>query len=262
MKIEISQVFASNSKANEFDVRQMKKALNRLGYYQPLEKTGITGIPDAAIFMALKSFQKDHGITATGTAKPNDATIHNLNEQTSKIPSGRYIWRTVGDNKVRKAHAELDGTMRDWSTSPYPGEEPNCRCWAESIENDEIHDPPIKPLYPELLIIPALRTRSILSLLGRSAARIIQSAAHSRVKMDDTRTWPKSPASGRLREGLPSRQKPRTRGEKSLYDERGGEWRYAKDDKYHNPHWDYKESPSSSWKNIPIDDKPILKGEE
>lgn len=35
MKIELSQPFAVNSKVDEFDVKQMKKVLNRLGYYQP-----------------------------------------------------------------------------------------------------------------------------------------------------------------------------------------------------------------------------------
>ena len=41
MKIELSQPFAANGKVDEFDVKQMKKTLNRLGYYQPYEKVGI-----------------------------------------------------------------------------------------------------------------------------------------------------------------------------------------------------------------------------
>ena len=41
MKIELKLPFAANSSVDDFDVRQMKKALNRLGYYQPNEKTGI-----------------------------------------------------------------------------------------------------------------------------------------------------------------------------------------------------------------------------
>ena len=39
MKLELSKPFASNGAVDEFDVRQIKKALNRLGYYQPFEKT-------------------------------------------------------------------------------------------------------------------------------------------------------------------------------------------------------------------------------
>ena len=75
MKIKLSKPFAANSAVDEFDVRQIKKALNRLGYYQPYEKTGITGIPDAAVFEALKAFQKDQGLRPTGTARPGNETV-------------------------------------------------------------------------------------------------------------------------------------------------------------------------------------------
>ena len=133
MDIKLNKPFAANSAVDEFDVRQMKKALNRLGYYQPYEKTGITGIPDAGVFSALKSFQKDQGLQATGTARPGDETIAKLSSEAGKKKSGKYIWRTVGDNKVRDSHAELSGTIRDLADSPDPGEEFNCRCWAEPV---------------------------------------------------------------------------------------------------------------------------------
>ena len=118
---------------DEFDVRQMKKALNRLGYYQPYEKTGITGIPDTEVFAALKSFQNDQGLQPTGTARPGDETVRTLSGEASQKKNGKYVWRTVADNKVRDSHAELNGTVRDLSNSPDPGEEFNCRCWAEPI---------------------------------------------------------------------------------------------------------------------------------
>jgi hypothetical protein len=70
MNITLTKPFAANSAVDEFDVNQMKKALNRLGYYQPFAKTGITGIPDAAVFTALKNFQTDQGLRATASAKP------------------------------------------------------------------------------------------------------------------------------------------------------------------------------------------------
>ena len=41
--------------------------------------------------------------------------------------------------------------MRDFAEHPDPGEEFNCRCWAEPIEEG------IRPVYPELLLIPLLR---------------------------------------------------------------------------------------------------------
>lgn len=43
--------------------------------------SGITGIPDAGVFAALKSFQKDQGLTPTGTAKPGDDTVKALNKE-------------------------------------------------------------------------------------------------------------------------------------------------------------------------------------
>jgi SPP1 gp7 family putative phage head morphogenesis protein len=124
------------------DVRLIKKALNRLGYYIPYAKVGITDIPDQAVFDALKKFQSDKGLRATGTAKPGDATITALNTETAKTPEGYYIWRTVGDNKVRDAHAALNGTVRSWGDTPEPGTEFNCRCWAEAIEEEKLgpHD--------------------------------------------------------------------------------------------------------------------------
>lgn len=59
MKIELSKPFASSSLVEEYDVVQVKKALNRLGYYFPYEKVGITGIADKEVFETLKKFQKD-----------------------------------------------------------------------------------------------------------------------------------------------------------------------------------------------------------
>jgi peptidoglycan hydrolase-like protein with peptidoglycan-binding domain len=76
MTIKLSKPFAPNSQVDEYDVRQIKKALNRLGYYQPYEKTGITGIPDREVFEALKEFQKDNSLQPTGETKPGDESIH------------------------------------------------------------------------------------------------------------------------------------------------------------------------------------------
>ncbi len=164
MKIKLNKPFAANSAVDEFDVRQVKKTLNRLGYYQPYEKTGITGIPDAGVFKALKEFQKDQGLRYTGAAKPGDETVKALNSESANKISGKYIWRTVGDEKVRDSHAELDGTVRDLSDSPDPGEDFNCRCWAEPVDENPYPDA-IKPFYPELLLIPALKLERIIKIL-------------------------------------------------------------------------------------------------
>lgn len=87
----------------------MKKALNHLGYYQPYEKTGMTGIPDAGVFSALKSFQKDQGLQPAGSERQGDKTVSRLGSETDKKKSGKYILQTVSDSKVRESYAALDG---------------------------------------------------------------------------------------------------------------------------------------------------------
>ncbi len=156
MEITLNKPFARNGKADEADVLTVKRALNRLGYYQPYEKIGITEIPDAAIFDALKKFQQSHGLKPTGEAKPGDETITTLADKIENAPNGNYIWRTVEDDKVRASHEQYNRTTRAWSGSPNPGEDENCRCWAEPIKDG------INPVYPELFLIPASKIGSFI----------------------------------------------------------------------------------------------------
>ena len=50
-----------------------------------------------------------------------------------------YIWRTVGDERVRDTHEEVDGQYFSWDSPPsetddnHPGEDYQCRCWAEPV---------------------------------------------------------------------------------------------------------------------------------
>lgn len=50
-----------------------------------------------------------------------------------------YTWRTVGDERVRKTHDEVDGRVFQWGSPPdetdgnEPGQDFQCRCWAEPI---------------------------------------------------------------------------------------------------------------------------------
>lgn len=74
--------------------------------------------------------------------------------------------------------------------------------------------------------------------------------------MSHPKTWPDPPTDKKpLHEGLPSRKKPRERGEKSLYDSEGGEWRPHKPDKYHpEGHWDYKPpGKDRPWQHKPVE---------
>ena len=145
MEIRLKKFFSSNSKVDEYDVSKIKHALNRLGYYVPFEKVGMTGISDKAVFAGLKLFQKDHDLQVTGEVRPNDATIQKLNQEIAKKPEGKYIWRTVDDDKVRSSHALLNRKIRSWGEFPDPTEEYNCRCWAEPISGPEIEKEELPP---------------------------------------------------------------------------------------------------------------------
>lgn len=49
-------------------------------------------------------------------------------------PVTHYVWRTLGDDKVRLSHARNDGRLFAWSDPPetgHPGETFNCRCRAD-----------------------------------------------------------------------------------------------------------------------------------
>jgi len=52
----------------------------------------------------------------------------------------KYIWHTQEDDKVRPWHASRDGKVFDSNKPPKggnPGDAPNCRCWAEPIEEEQ-----------------------------------------------------------------------------------------------------------------------------
>lgn len=52
----------------------------------------------------------------------------------------KYRWRTVGDGRVRDRHAAWEGDIVEWSKGKeggtHPGDEIQCRCWAEPIFED------------------------------------------------------------------------------------------------------------------------------
>lgn len=52
----------------------------------------------------------------------------------------RYIWRDVDDARVRPNHASKDGQPFSWDRPPsdtgHPGQDYQCRCWAEPILRD------------------------------------------------------------------------------------------------------------------------------
>lgn len=107
MALDLETYIGVEEDADEYDVRKVKVALNRLGYYTPDEKTGITGDGEPEFYEAVKTFQRRHGITASGRISPGSVTQRVLDavleEHGGQVLPGWYIWRTVGDEKVRGA---------------------------------------------------------------------------------------------------------------------------------------------------------------
>ena len=69
----------------------------------------------------------------------------NLTQERQKdIGVEGYIWRTVGDERVRETHEEVDGKFFSWDNPPddtdgnHPGEDYQCRCWAEPVLPEEM----------------------------------------------------------------------------------------------------------------------------
>ena len=63
----------------------------------------------------------------------------------------KYIWHTQEDDKVRPWHASRDGKIFDTNKPPKggnPGDAPNCRCWAEPIEEEQNKGSTTKKLSP------------------------------------------------------------------------------------------------------------------
>lgn len=69
-----------------------------------------------------------------------NATVNQLRQ--SEVGVRRYTWRTVGDDRVRDTHVANDGKVFDWDDPPsqtgHPGDDINCRCWAEPVLDDLI----------------------------------------------------------------------------------------------------------------------------
>ncbi|MCP4089673.1 MAG: RHS repeat-associated core domain-containing protein, partial [Gammaproteobacteria bacterium] len=75
------------------------------------------------------------------------------------------------------------------------------------------------------------------------------------IDMGNPDSWPSPPTDEPVAEGPPSRSKPGKRGERSVYDHTGREWRPHLPDKHHPVgHWDTKgPKKSAEWQNVDKD---------
>ena len=77
---------------------------------------------------------------------PNPRLNAILADDIRENPQNYYIWRTCKDDKVRGKHAEREGKVFNKHIPPVggnPGEDYNCRCWAEPYDTKEYADKPM-----------------------------------------------------------------------------------------------------------------------
>jgi SPP1 gp7 family putative phage head morphogenesis protein len=89
--------------------------------------TPLKDLSDKQIEDVVNAIIRQEG-TKTGKVRP-------LNPDGSEA-TGKYIWNTQGDDKVRDEHAAREGEMFDFDNPPEggaPGEDYNCRCWAAPV---------------------------------------------------------------------------------------------------------------------------------
>lgn len=136
---------------NVYDARDLAHALTALGYYTPDPQTGIVPFdPDHKFFDAIRKFQADHELFPSASIHPGDETERALNAALERLKTDGhfYLWRTVGDDKVRGAHVMRNHRLFRWSEDlpgGHPGEDYNCRCWAEPYMRTYAPAPPPLP---------------------------------------------------------------------------------------------------------------------
>lgn len=72
--------------------------------------------------------------------------LHNLHAQVQSararaVGATRFVWRTQLDAAVRAEHQALEGTVHEYDDPPsegLPGTPVNCRCWAETVIDDDL----------------------------------------------------------------------------------------------------------------------------
>lgn len=84
-KLSITKGFSSDGNSDSSDVIKLKTYLNKMNYYKPEHRSETEekfhGYPNDGLVNAIKNFQKDNGLTATGKIFPGDATETAINSK-------------------------------------------------------------------------------------------------------------------------------------------------------------------------------------
>lgn len=107
-------------------VKRQVRRDNQSGWYY-LDPRGAENFSD----------MKEIGVESENSPNPKIKAI--LDDDMHKNPDDYYVWRTKKDDKVRDSHREREGKVFNWHVPPeggHPGEDHNCRCWAEAYRPD------------------------------------------------------------------------------------------------------------------------------
>lgn len=91
----------------------------------------------------VKNTNKNH---AKFIARDQIAKLNGRLQKTRQTNIGidKYTWRTVLDDRVRYEHRIQDGNVYSWNKPPkmtgHPGEDYQCRCYAEPIFDEELEN--------------------------------------------------------------------------------------------------------------------------
>ena len=114
-------------------IRENNGKLGKDGYNH-LGVTGTVGRYDVCTGKLLND-NSDNGDISRTVVGDEQSDICKTRYTRKTLPTRCYIWRTRGDSKVRSSHVELDGTIHSADEEIFPGEDYNCRCWAEEISD-------------------------------------------------------------------------------------------------------------------------------
>ncbi|MEO5336788.1 MAG: peptidoglycan-binding protein [Magnetospirillum sp. WYHS-4] len=68
--MKLSKTVGPSYNVNAADTLEIKRALNRLGFY-PIPPYGLTDLPDGAMFDGIEAVQRRLGLPPTGVMRPN-----------------------------------------------------------------------------------------------------------------------------------------------------------------------------------------------
>jgi len=187
-----------------------------------------------------------------GIGQPADAVT---TARTTVGASATLVLRTTSGITLENVLGGISATVGAWVTGPF------LALWPSSI-GEEWPDG-----YPEELRRPVYSEGNTDAAPPTPTEGSADAGAQSPNPAQSTRERglpPEGispPCDGPCEVGPASRESERKKGGKSLWDTKGGEWRWSPEDKYHNPHWDYNphSHPSSPWENIPHADLPTHK---